>query len=389
MEITLAKKLTTAQIWALSVGMVISGQYFGWNYSLLNNNISDIIIALTLVIIFYSGFMFIYTKLAIDSQSSGGIMAYIEATQKPRLALMAGMIALAEFFFAVAAIAIATGAYLHQIIPFIPPKTLSYICLIIITSINVKGISESITLEMITTVLAFSGLIFFTIITTNSHEITTLQSQFHLPETSHVLTAIPFLLWLFLGIEGSVLASQECIDPHKNLPRAIKLAMITLTITAALTVIQTELVNPHHLDMNNPLPSVLTLTHKPAWEIVSISILGSCGLLASFNGLLIAASRQLYGIAQRFPHLLLINQLNGKKATQQCLIILAVLCAIAINIIPSKQLLRLSICGALCIYLLGSLTCLYNIHSRHTAKKSMFIPLITLTLCILFIVVTV
>ena len=132
-----SKQLNTFQVWAISIGMVISGQYFGWDYCLQGNSIIDISVALIFVTIFYCLFMFVYTKLAIQSPVSGGIMAYIEAIQKPRLAFISGTIALIEFFFAVAAISISIGAYLHQLLPHIPIKTLTYTCLALIIIINI------------------------------------------------------------------------------------------------------------------------------------------------------------------------------------------------------------------------------------------------------------
>jgi ethanolamine permease len=265
-----------------------------------------------------------------------------------------------EFFFAVAAIAIALGAYLHQLVPFIPIKTLTYICLTLIILINMKGLSESITLEIITTLLALTGLIVFSYAIANKHELTALRSQIHSAKTLHIFTAIPYLLWLFLGIEGSVLTSKECTTPHTTLPKAIKLAMITLTLTAILTVVQTAIMLPQQLNMSDPLPSLLTHTHKPSWMITLISLLGACGLLASLNGLMIAASRQLHGLVERVSATKVLSQADSQQITRKCTAIIGILLAIIINIIPESQLLYISIMAAICIYILGAVTCMYN-----------------------------
>jgi ethanolamine permease len=51
-----------------------------------------------------------------------------------------------------------------------------------------------------------------------------------------VLTALPFAIWFFLGIEELPLAAEEAVDPVRDVPRALGSGLLTLVIAAFLTL---------------------------------------------------------------------------------------------------------------------------------------------------------
>ena len=73
--------------------MVISGQYFGWSYCFEYANLSEVIIGLILVYLFYYLLMTVYVKLTLATPKAGGIMAVIYTSKRPRLAYMIGILA--------------------------------------------------------------------------------------------------------------------------------------------------------------------------------------------------------------------------------------------------------------------------------------------------------
>ena len=141
--------------------MVISGQYFGWSYCFEYANLSEVIIGLILVYLFYYLLMTVYVKLTLATPKAGGIMAVIHTSKRPRLAYMIGILALCEFLFAVAAISIALGTYLHQLIPMITAKHITLTVLIGLGIVNKVGIGQSIKLEIFVTMLALLGITAF------------------------------------------------------------------------------------------------------------------------------------------------------------------------------------------------------------------------------------
>lgn len=60
-KIGLKKVLGTTQLWAIAVGMVISGQYFGWNYGWGVAGTTGFLVSVLLVTVLYLTFIFSYT----------------------------------------------------------------------------------------------------------------------------------------------------------------------------------------------------------------------------------------------------------------------------------------------------------------------------------------
>ena len=74
----LKKALTAAGIWAVAVGAVISGSYYGWNYIFSETNFVGALIAMGIAILFYIPFAFMFAELATAIPSSAGPAAYTE-----------------------------------------------------------------------------------------------------------------------------------------------------------------------------------------------------------------------------------------------------------------------------------------------------------------------
>lgn len=99
--------------------MVISGQYFGWNYGFEQGGIIGMVIAAVIITIFYTTFIFSYAELSTSIPNAGGPSAYARKAMGPFAGYIAGIACLLEFVFAPPAIAVATGAYIHFLVPSI------------------------------------------------------------------------------------------------------------------------------------------------------------------------------------------------------------------------------------------------------------------------------
>jgi ethanolamine permease len=343
-------KLSLFQVWAITVGMVISGQYFGWNFAFKQARLSEVLIGTACVIVFYSLFMYLYVTAAKQSPRSGGPMVLIEALGYRTLARLTGVVAFMEFLFGVSAIALAAGAYLHVLVSVIPPLYLSLLCLVLCGILNWRGITVSTQFEITVTVAALAGLMLFLVLSITPQESHLFLQHMSTPRPFHCLLAIPFLLWLLLGIEGSVLTAEECIKPSKTLPRAVLGALVTLGVCAVFIVIQVAILLPasEHLSLN-PLPAALHhVAHTTPAELALIVTLGGLGIIASLNGLLIAASRQLYGLMQRMTHN--SSMRNTAKNISHCTVITTLLAALLVLTVRQSVLLQVSILSALTIY---------------------------------------
>jgi len=92
-------------LWSLAVGLVISGEYFGWNYGWGAAGTVGFLVTTLIVAVLYVAFIFSFTELTTAIPHAGGPFAYALAAFGPAGGLIAGYATLIEFVFAPPAIA--------------------------------------------------------------------------------------------------------------------------------------------------------------------------------------------------------------------------------------------------------------------------------------------
>ena len=116
----LQRTLKPIHLWALAVGLVVSGNYFGWSYGYATGGPVGLFVAAIPVVIMFATFIFCYAEMATMIPSAGGGAAYARRVLGPVGGYFAGMSSLIELLFAPPAIALAVGGYIHNLIPVIP-----------------------------------------------------------------------------------------------------------------------------------------------------------------------------------------------------------------------------------------------------------------------------
>ena len=108
----LCRKMTTLEIWALGVGIVVCGQYFGWNLGLKDNGPVAMLVASLIVCLLYLTWVLALAELSVAMPFAGGPLAYGRRTSGPLLGFVMGWSMLLECQFATIATALATGGYI-------------------------------------------------------------------------------------------------------------------------------------------------------------------------------------------------------------------------------------------------------------------------------------
>src|ERR1700712_4356877 len=116
----LKRVLKPIHLWAIAVGLVISGEYFGWNFGWGVAGTIGFLIATVVVTVMYVTFIFSYTELTAAIPHAGGAFAYAYRAMGPFGGLIAGYATLIDFLLATPAIAISLGSYLHFLYPVLP-----------------------------------------------------------------------------------------------------------------------------------------------------------------------------------------------------------------------------------------------------------------------------
>ncbi|TKC89200.1 amino acid permease [Trinickia terrae] len=105
----LKQTLGTWQLWGIAVGLVISGEYFGWSYGWASAGTLGFVITALFIAAMYTTFVFSFTELTTSIPHAGGPFAYARHAFGPVGGYLAGAATLVEFVFAPPAIALAIG----------------------------------------------------------------------------------------------------------------------------------------------------------------------------------------------------------------------------------------------------------------------------------------
>jgi len=362
---TLKKTLTPFSLWALGVGYVISGMYFGWNLGLEKGGTLGMALATLIVMLMYIAFTFSYSELACAIPKAGGVFDYAGAALGKDIAFLAGIAQTVEFVFAPPAIAFAIGAYFNAFFPEAPILQTAIIAYVLFTTLNIIGIQAAATFELVITILAVSELLIFVGIAA-PHFNAAGFVQNPLPHNwSGAFAAIPFAIWFFLGIEGIANVAEETKNPQRDIKKGFGWAILTLVMLCVLVFVSSvgvagweaivfrNGVNGETSD--SPLP--LALSHITGDNHILYHLLitvGLFGLVASFHGLILAAGRSTYemGKANNFPPFL--GKISSKYRTPSYALILNMILGIlALLSGKTAEIITLSVFGALTLYVVS------------------------------------
>ena len=216
----LKRTLGAFHLWGIAVGLVISGEYFGWSYGWAQAGTLGFLVTSVLVAAMYTAFIFSFTELTTSIPHAGGPFAYAYRAFGPVGGYIAGFATLVEFVFAPPAIAMAIGAYLNVQFPALDPKWVAVGAYLVFMSLNLVGVGIAATFELLVTLLAIFELLVFMGVVSPGFSMANFaangwagESEFSLGAISGIFAAIPFAIWFFLAIEGAAMAAEEAKEP--------------------------------------------------------------------------------------------------------------------------------------------------------------------------------
>ena len=304
----LKRTLGTFHLWGIAVGLVISGEYFGWSYGWAQAGTLGFLVTSLLVAAMYTAFIFSFTELTTSIPHAGGPFAYAYRAFGPVGGYIAGFATLVEFVFAPPAIAMAIGAYLNVQFPSLDPKWVAAGAYLIFMTLNLVGIGIAAAFELIITLLAIFELLVFMGVVSPGFSFANFaangwagSNDFHFGAISGIFAAIPFAIWFFLAIEGAAMAAEEAKDPKRTIPKAFIGGILTLVVLAMGVMVfaggagdWSKLSN-----INDPLPQAMKMIvgESSGW-LHMLVWLGLFGLIASFHGIIMGYSRQIFALAR-------------------------------------------------------------------------------------------
>jgi ethanolamine permease len=332
-EHALKKPLRVLDIWALGVGVVIAGAYFGWNLGLKDNGPVAMLVASLLVCLLYLTWVLALAELSVAMPFAGGPLAYGRRAADPSLGFVMGWSMFLECQFAAISTVIATGGYVAFLLnPDDPNKDVqlwaSLATIVVFFFLQVWGVKEQSWAMLGMTWAAILGLVIFCVVaaTNFSWERVWPKEDLLLGKGwKSVLDAVPYALWWLVMIETVALAAEEAHEPHRTVPRGLAWAQLTLIGLVVLTWLfacgaldsqelaatpkgdetGAAMLDPNGKPETDPVdyPLAKAIRAIPAGKssntlAIGFGAIAIFGLIASYHGMIYGSSRQLFALGR-------------------------------------------------------------------------------------------
>jgi ethanolamine permease len=356
----LQRVLKPVHLWAIAVGLVISGEYFGWNLGWAVSGTIGFLIATLIITVMYVTFIFSYTELTTAIPHAGGAFAYAYRAMGPFCGLIAGYATLIDFLFATPAIAFALGAYLHFLYPPIPILYSALFFNVIFIGINALGVKESASFSVFITILAVGELLLFMGVISPHFKMSNYLNHPMPFGWTGIFAALPYAVWFYLAIEGVAMVAEEVKDPKRNIPRGYISGLATLVLLALGVMILTGGITDWRKlsTIDYPLPEAISIVLGATNGLTKIfASIGLFGLIASFHGTILSSSRQVYAMARSGYLPRFLSAVNHKfKTPHWALIAGGVISFIALYRFDTNQVIVLSVMGAIVMYMMSMIS---------------------------------
>ena len=362
-------------LWALGVGAVISGDFFGWNFGLGAGGFGGLFIATVIVTVMYVGLCYSIAEMSPALPHAGGAYSFARSAMGPWGGYVVGLAENMEYILTPAVIVVGIGGYLGAIFET-PPEWAPLWWLAaygVFVGLNIRGVEISFKFSVIITVMAllilgifFVGALPHVDFSRYALNVTPVEGgTAWLPMGWRgVLAALPFAIWFYLAIEELPLAAEETVDPRTDMPRGIIFGLLTLVVAAFLTLFLNSSIAPGAAvigQVDEPLFEGFKTIFGDGIGAKLLALFAVAGLVASFHTIIFAYGRQIYSLARAgyFPRVLSLTHPSRKTPHVSLLVGAAMGYAVALGIFflgPESPvgavLLNMAVFGAVISYVL-------------------------------------
>jgi ethanolamine permease len=254
-SINLLKVLGPVHVWALGVGIVLVGEFMGWNYGVGKGGAFGALIAAWVIGLLYTCVAMIDSEVTSTVAAAGGQYAQAKHTIGPLMAFTVGLYLVLAYTMLEAGDVQVAGQLVQIGVGRVDAGAgdavltsthfwwaFTVLSLVILAWLNYRGVFMTLTVNFIITAAAFASIIILFFGTQFAslwdpdaqllhHDLLT-----PLPYGwIGVIASLHFGIWYYLGIEGTCQAAEEVRSPGRALPLGTMTGIITLLIAAALT----------------------------------------------------------------------------------------------------------------------------------------------------------
>lgn len=301
-------------LWALGVGAVISGDFFGWNFGLLSGGFGGLLVATAIVSIMYIGLCFSIAELSPALPHAGGAYSFGRTAFGPWGGFLTGLAESIEYVLTPAVIVVGIGGYVGTIAEAsfgldLPEPIWWAIFYAIFVGINIVGVELTFRVTVAITLLALAVLMIFWI---GAFPLFSLEYALDIPPDpgrslwfprglSGISASLPFAIWFYLAIEQLPLAAEESHDPKRDMPRGLLWGIATLIVASFLTLFLNAGIAPGATlvgQSEEPLFLAFRTIFGEGTGSTVLALAAVAGLVASFHAIIYAYGRNIYSLAR-------------------------------------------------------------------------------------------
>lgn len=359
-------------LWALGVGAVISGEFFGWNLGLAAGGFWGLAIATFLMATMYVCMVYSIAELSAALPHAGGFYSFTRNAFGPFGGFICGVTDTIEYVITPAVVVFFIGGYLNTLLPSVPVYVWWLLFYAVFVAINIRGVELTLKVGLFITVMAATVLVIFFIgaLVTGAFKPELLfnvppdpgQANWLPKGWAGVLKAFPYAIWFYLAIEQLPLAAEEAHDVVRDVPKALTSGIFTLLVLSFLVLVLNSGVGEGAVGIGEssaPLADGLQAAFGEGPFSTALTIIALTGLIASFHTVMYAYGRVLFALSRAgyFPRWISVTSRNHTPA--RALIFGAVIglaCTTVIQIsgqgIVGAALLNMAVFGAVISYAL-------------------------------------
>lgn len=279
-----------------------------------------------------------YAELVGKYPRAAGAALYTHrAFGKPFITFIVAFAVMMSGIASASAASVAFGSTYLQAFADVPWVPAAFFFLLLITAVNFIGISHSVKVNLVLTVIEVSGLVIVLVVGAiglfRGEGDMSRALELDAPKGAFLgligATAIGF--YALIGFEDSVNLAEETESPHKTFPRALFIGIaITGLVYVAVSFVAVSLVPPKQLgESSGPLLTVVRAggVNFPDKLFAGIALLAICNT-ALIN--MIMASRLLYGMANEGIVPRAFSRVHAKRNTPYVAIVFTTAIAAAL-----------------------------------------------------------
>jgi amino acid transporter len=330
-----------------------------------------------------------FARLSSLFPKSAGPAAYTQAAFHHNcLSIMTGLSVIAVGSISAATMIKGFAGYFSAIVTM--PEILAVSSVIIsLFLISAWGISQSVALAALITVIEIGGLLFIILIAIDTNQVVDFALLFNedlSSYTSPVLYAAFICFYAYIGFEDIVNIAEETINPSKVMPMAIGLCLLFSTLLYVGLSVACSLYIPDHIYTQSSAPLVSIVEYRnynTTWMAVVSMIAILNGALVQF----IMASRVLYGMSSQGLIPALFTKINPITNTP-VIATAAVACIVFIlaTALALIQLAEITSMITLIIFIIVQASLLYlTFKHKHKRKLDVVLPILGIVMNIILI----